>query len=430
MVPTMEYRPRIVDEEMDLNMRTFGAVQIKGPKGCGKTTTAKQIAGSVIEFQDEDVREGYLAVAKDRPSLLLNGKKPILFDEWQDAPKIWGAVRKDVDDTGLCGQYILTGSSSKNIRTPHTGTLRIATVNMRPMSLFESGDSNGRISLKDLFDGKTDDGAWKADVDLEGLIFAICRGGWPRAMNLKDEDAQLNVARQLLKQTCESDISDIDDMKRDPRLAGAIVRSYSRNICQLTEKKTIFADVAAEDPVSYPTFDDYVGALERLYIIDDVDSWNPAIRSKTAIRSTKKKNLVDPSIAAASLGLSPEYFYKDFSTLGFLFESLVMRDLRIYSSASGGHLSYYHDRYGLEADGALHLSDGRYALIEAKLGQSGIEEGAEHLNTIESLIREKNESDKGVRLRLPDLKMVITGMDYGYIRDDGVMVVPIGCLRN
>ena len=430
LMPTMEYRPRIIDEEMDLNMRTFGAVQIKGPKGCGKTTTAKQIASSVIEFQDEDVREGYLTVARDKPSLLLKGKKPILFDEWQDAPKIWGAVRKDVDDTGLCGQYILTGSSSKNLSTPHTGTLRIATVNMYPMSLFESGDSNGRISLKDLFDGKTDDSTWRADLDLEGLIFAICRGGWPRAINLKDRDAQLNVARQLLKQTCETDISNIDDVKRDPQLAKSIIRSYSRNICQLTEKKTIFADVTAEDPITYQTFDDYVGALERLYIIDNVDSWNPAIRSKTAIRSSKKKNLVDPSIAVASLGLSPEYFYKDFSTLGFLFESLVMRDLRIYSSASGGHMSYYHDRYDLEADGVLHLSDGRYALIEVKLGQSEIEEGAKHLNTIESLIKEKNESDKEIKLRLPDLKMVITGMDYGYIRDDGIVVVPIGCLKN
>lgn len=426
----MDYRPRIIDKELDLNMRTFGAVQIKGPKGCGKTTTAKQIAGSVIEFQDEDVREGYLSTAKEKPSALLRGKKPILFDEWQDAPKIWGAIRKDVDDSGLCGQYILTGSSSKNVNTPHTGTLRIATMYMRPMSLFESGESNGTISLSDLFDGKIKNDEWKTETDLDDLIVAISRGGWPRAVNLKDMDAKLNVAKQLVEQTCETDISNIDNTRRDPQLARAIIRSYSRNICQLTEKQTIFADSTTEKPVSYVTFDDYVGALERLYIIDDVDSWNPSIRSKTAIRSVKKKNLVDPSIAVASLGMSPEYFYKDFNTLGFLFESLVMRDLRIYSSASGGHMSYYHDRYGLEADGVLHLSDGRYALIEVKLGQSEIEEGAKHLNKIESLIREKNESTKGIKLRLPDFKMIITGMDYGYIRDDGVMIVPIGCLKN
>ncbi len=236
----------------------------------------------------------------------------------------------------------------------------------------------------------------------------------------------MELIRDLKKAMC----AEYDDVKRDPQLAWAIIRSYSRNICQLTEKKTLFTDVTAENPITYPTYDDYVGALERLYIIDDVDSWNPAIRSKTAIRSVKKKNLVDPSIAVASLGLSPDYFFKDFNTLGFLFESLVMRDLRIYSSALGGHMSYYHDRYGLEADGVLHLSDGRYALIEAKLGQSGIEDGAKHLNTIENLIKEKNESEKGIKLRLPDLKIVITGMDYGYVRDDGIMVVPIGCLKN
>ena len=424
----MEYRARLADGEIGLNMRTMGAVQIKGPKGCGKTTTAKQFARSVIEFQDEDLRDRYLTIARDKPSLLLRGEKPILFDEWQDAPKIWGAVRKDVDDSGLCGQYILTGSSSKNISTPHTGTLRIATVDMRPMSLFETGESNGSVSLKGLFSGEADDSSWKHLGDFDDLLFSICRGGWPRAVNLKDRDAKLNVAKQLFRQTCASDISAIDDVKRDPLLAAAILRSYSRNICQLAQMKTIYADVSAEKDVSYNAFNEYVGALERLFIIDDVDAWNPQIRSKTSIRSVKKKNLVDPSIAVAAMGLSPEYFYKDLNTLGHLFESLVMRDLRIYSSALGGHLSYYNDRYGLECDGVLHLPDGRYALIEVKLGQSEIEKGVKNLNKMDSLIAQKDGTDGCPKMRRPDLKIVITGTDMGYIRDDGVMVVPATAL--
>ena len=426
----MQYRPRIVDEELDLNMRTFGAVQIKGPKGCGKTTTAKQKARSVVEFQDEDLRDRYLQIAEEKPSRLLIGDKPILFDEWQDAPKIWGAIRKDVDDTGKTGQYLLTGSSSKQITTPHTGTLRIASMRMYPMSLYESGESNGKASLKSLFDGNVDDAQWRADMDLDSLMFAICRGGWPRAINLEEDDAKLNVAKQLFVQTCESDISYIDDIKRNPAIAEMILRSYSRNICQLTEMKTIYSDVSAEKKISYTTFDNYVGALERLYIIDDVDAWNPSIRSKTAIRSTKKKNLVDPSIAVAAMGLSPSYFNRDFNTLGFLFESLVMRDLRIYSSRLGGRLSYYHDRYDLEANGVLHLRDGRYALVEAKLGKKGIDDGVKNLNKIESLILEHNEIHDGTIIRPPDLKMVITGDEVGYMRDDGVMIIPAGCLRD
>ncbi len=427
----MDYRPRIVDEELDLSMRTLGAVQIKGPKGCGKTTTAKQKAKSVIEFQDEELRDNYLRIAEDRPSLLLRGEKPILFDEWQDAPKIWGAIRKDVDDTGLCGQYLLTGSSSKKVATPHTGTLRIASMVMRPMSLFESGESDGTASLRKLFQkGYDDDVLWASKTDFDGLVFSICRGGWPRALNLKERGPQLNVARQLFRQTCESDVSAIDGVKRDPTLVASILRSYSRNLCQLADKKTIFDDVSTERSLSYTTFDEYVSALERLYIIDDVDAWNPSIRSKTAIRSSKRRNLVDPSVAVAAMGLSPEYFDRDFNTLGFLFESLVMRDLRVYSAGVGGSLSYYHDRYDLEADAVLHLGDGRYALIEVKLGQRGIDDGVKNLNKIESLVEEYNAEEKGPKLRLPDLKMVITGTEMGYVRDDGIAIVPVGCLRD
>ena len=376
-------------------------------------------------------RENYLLLAENRPSRLLAGIKPILFDEWQDAPKIWGAIRKDVDDSGLTGQYILTGSSSSNVDTPHTGTLRIARLKMYPMSLYESGESNGKVSLIDLFNVKDiNDQEWELDLTVEDLIFAICRGGWPRAIINEKSAAKLIVAKTLFNQTAQVDISNVDKVKRNPSWAESILRSYARNICQLTEMKNIYKDAKTETNMAESTFFEYIEALQKLYIIDDVEAWCPAIRSKTAIRASKKKNFIDPSLAVAALGVGPEYFDKDYKTLGFLFESLVIRDLKIYSSEHGGRVSYYRDRYGLEADAVLHLEDGRYALIEVKLGQREIEEGAKHLLEIERLIGEYNKTEKQVPLRLPDLKIVITGTKYGYIRPDGVYVVPIGCLKD
>ena len=425
------YKHRLIDEQFDVRMEAFGATLIVGPKGCGKTTTAKQKAKTVIEFEDEEKREGYLLLAENHPSALLKGEKPILFDEWQDAPKIWGTIRKDVDDSGLNGQYILTGSSSKNIKVPHTGTMRISRLNMYPMSLFESGDSNGQISLSRLFRGEYGkDSDWRSELTVRDLIFSICRGGWPRAVNNTTERSKLIVAKDLFRQTCEVDISNIDDIKRDPMIANRILRSYARNICQLAEMKTIYADASSDNNLGENTFYVYIDALRRLYIIDDVDAWCPAIRSKTTIRSKPKKNLVDPSLAVAALGLSPDYLETDWKTLGFLFESLVIRDLRIYSYEHDGKLSYYHDRYGLEADAVLHMDDGRYALIEVKLGQKEIEDGVKHLNEIHRLIREYNKKEKQVPLREPDLKMIITGTEYGYVSDDGIYIVPIGCLRD
>ena len=426
----MEYIKRIIDNQFNLRMEAFGGTLIVGPKGCGKTTTAKQKAKTVIEFQDEEKRDNYLAIAENMPSKLLVGEKPILYDEWQDAPKIWGTIRKSIDDEQLVGAYILTGSSSNKAKTPHTGTMRISTLLMHPMSLFESGESNGEVSLYHLFDSQGEDFSCESKLTVDELIFAICRGGWPRAVKLQSSASKLIIAKDLLEQTVSEDISNIDNRKRNSLLARAILTSYARNICQLTEMKTIFTDAKSDNNMSEPTFFDYVEALQNLYIIYDVDAWCPSIRSKTAIRSTKKKNLVDPSIAVAALGVSPDYFNKDYKTLGFLFESLVIRDLRVYSSEHGGRVSYYHDRYGLEADAVLHLEDGRYALIEIKLGQAEIEEGAEHLNEIERLITEYNEKEKQVPLRLPDLKIVITGTQYGYKRKDGVYVIPIGCLKD
>lgn len=426
----MEYKKRIIDAQFDLRMEALGAVQIKGPKGCGKTTTAKQKAKSIVEFQDEDNRDNLLMIANTKPSDLLKGEKPILFDEWQDAPKIWGAIRKDVDDSGLSGQYILTGSSSKEVETPHTGTLRISTLKMYPMSLYESGDSNGTVSLMRLFDRSEELDTCRSDLTIDDIKFVICRGGWPRTINLNSDKAKLQIAKELFYQTCDIDISNVDNTKRNPQWARTILKSYARNICTTADTKTVYGDTAASTGMTQPTFQGYINALNKLYIIEDVEAWCPSIRSKTSIRASKKKNLIDPSIAAAALDISPDYFDRDYKTLGFLFESLTIRDLKVYSSEHGGAVSYYRDRYGLEADAVLHLEDGRYALIEIKLGQNEVDEGAKHLLEIERLIKEHNKEEKQVPLRLPDLKIVITGTQYGYKREDGVYVVPLGCLKD
>ena len=426
----MEYMDRIIDEQLALKLESFGAVLIVGPKGCGKTTSAKHKAKSFIEFQDEEQRDNLIAVANTYPSKLLIGEKPRLFDEWQDAPKLWGTIRKSVDDLGENGLYILTGSSSKDIIKPHTGTLRISKLKMYPMSLYESGESNGSISLIDLFNNPEKFDGCISDLTIDDLIFAICRGGWPRALLNKTKRSQLEIAKDLYRQIYSSDISSIDNVKRNARLAQTILQSYSRNICTLASTKTVFRDISSNFNLTQPTFDDYIQALENLFIIEDIDAWCPAIRSKSAIRASKKRNLIDPSIAVAALGLSPEYFNTDFKTLGFLFESLCLRDLKIYSSAFDGYVSYYHDRYGLEADCVLHLNDGRYALIEFKLGSSEINQASEHLSKIENLIKKYNENEKQNPIRIPDLKIVITATKYGYKLDNGVFVIPIGCLKN
>ena len=318
----------------------------------------------------------------------------------------------------------------KDVHVPHTGTLRISRMIMRPMSLFESGESNGNVSLLQLFDNPQSFDGCESDLDLEALIFALCRGGWPQALRNRSDRAQLAVAQELYAQTYRADISHIDGVKRNPRWAQDILRSYARNICTLAQSKTLLADVQANCDIAKATYYDYVGALERLFIVEDVEAWCPAIRSKASIRSTVKRNLIDPSIAVAAMGLSPSYFNEDFKTLGFLFESLCIRDLKAYSAAFDGQMSHYRDRYGLEADGVLHLSDGRYALVEFKLGASEIDRGAEHLLALERLIREHNETESQCPLRLPEVKLVVTGTTYGYRREDGVLVVPIGCLRD
>lgn len=429
----IKYLRRIADKTLDLRLEAFGAVQIAGPKWCGKTTTAERRAASVIKMQDPDRRVGYIATAMTKPSLLLKGASPRLIDEWQVAPVIWDAVRHAVDERKEKGQFILTGSTvidDKEIM--HTGTGRISKMAMYPMSLFESLESNGSISLGRLFDEPNYDiDGNTSQLSIEQLIFAACRGGWPASLDEMSDNAKLLIAKDYVDVICNDDISRVDKIQRNPSLARLILRSYARNICTLAKKTSLLADVSVEmENISMPTFDSYIGAFEKLFVIEDIEAWSPAIRSKTVIRTGKKRCLVDPSIAVAALGASPKILELDLNTFGFIFECLCFRDLRVYSQALGGRLSYYHDRLGLEADAVLHLADGRYALIECKLGSREIEEGAKHLLEIKRLVAEKNKTEKQIRLREPDLLIVLTGGEMAYTRDDGVKVIPIGCLRD
>lgn len=427
------YINRIVDAELDLRLEAFGATLIVGPKWCGKTTTGEQKAKSVIRMQDPDMREGYLVTANTKPSLLLKGEKPRLIDEWQDAPVLWDAVRMEVDRQNEEGLFILTGSTSvDNNQILHTGTGRISRLKMYPMSLYESGESNGRISVRELFeDLSLDIDGIMSDMKIEDLIYAASRGGWPATLRKKSETIALLTAKDYVNNICESDISTVDGVQRNPEWARIILRSYARNVSTLAKKTNIYKDVAANaDSMSMATMDSYINAMERLFVLEDLEAWCPAIRSATVIRAGKKREFVDPSIAIAVLGLTPDALQLDLKTFGFIFECLCIRDLKIYSQALGGRISYYHDRYGLEADAVLHLDNGKYALIEFKLGSREIEEGAGHLLQLKALIRKYNKNEQQCKLREPDLLLIITGGNMAYTREDGVKIIPLACLKN
>ncbi len=427
-----EYIERICDEELRIKLEAFGAVHIVGPKWCGKTTTAKKHAKSYIEMQDPDKRDMYIETAKIKPSNLLIGQNPRLIDEWQIAPNIWDAVRVSIDRRNEDGLYILTGSNSiDKTNIMHTGTGRIDTMYMYPMSLYESKESNGLVSLRELFDNPSllNEG-FESNLSIDDLIFAACRGGWPSSLFKKDDKAKLLIAQSYFESLCREDMSNVDGIKRNETVSRLLLKSYARNISTIASNQSIINDINVNIKVGETTFYDYVNTLKKLYIIQDVEAWCPAIRSKSAIQSSNKKELVDPSLVVAALGVDPTYFNLDLKTFGFIFETLCIRDLKIYSNALGGKVSYYHDRYGLEADCVLHLRDGRYALIEFKLGSKDIDDGAKHLNEIERLVSEYNKKERQIKLPLPNLKIVITGTQYAYKRDDGVCVVPIGCLKN
>ena len=422
----VKYLKRIIDDDLDKYLTMIGAVLIIGPKWCGKTTTAERHAKSVLKLQDKDNYKSNMMWADIEPSRLLKGEKPRLIDEWQVAPVLWDSVRTSVDDTEGYGLYILTGSTVVNEEEiMHSGTGRIHRLLMRPMSLYESGESNGQISIMELFDNPDlDINECESELTMDELIFASCRGGWPDSLHQKTREGKLFVAYSYLENICNTDVSAVDGIKRDPNRVRLLLRSIARNDSTLAKDQTIINDMNANFmDISRPTYYSYVNALKKLFVLEDQRGWSPNIKSKTAIRSGNKKVFIDPSIAVAALNANPESMEKDLNTFGFIFENLCIRDLNVYTNTYGGKISYYHDKSDLEVDCVVHLRDGRYALIECKLGRNRIEEGAKNLLKINKLIEKNDKVDN------PTFLAVLTGGKYAYTRKDGVKVIPIGCLR-
>lgn len=418
------YLPRIADAILAERLETVGAVLIEGPKWCGKTSTAAQASNSQLYMQDPDRAVSYLKAADTKPSLLLKGATPRLLDEWQVAPVLWDAVRFAVDQRGEMGQFILTGSAvPRDNVVQHTGTGRMSRLLMRPMSLFESGESNGSVSLRALFDGETDIDSI-SELSIEDLAFAIVRGGWPASVK-GGRKAALRHAVDYVEAVINADVSRVDGIEKNPVRVRALLRSLARNISTMATIRTIRDDLAMgnDETISEKTISQYMTALERIFVVENVPAWNPALRSKTAIRAAAKRQFVDPSIAAAVMRLTPERLLDDFNTFGFLFESLCDRDLRVYAESIDGQVFHYHDRSGLEADAVVCLHDGRWAAIEVKTGSREIEEAAKHLLKL----KDKVNVDK---MREPSFLMVLTGTELAYRREDGVLVVPLGCLKN
>lgn len=422
----MEYMRRIVDQAIKEKLQVMGCVVVRGPKWCGKTTTAAQFAKSVLELQDPVEGVRYREVAENNIKLLLEGEKPRLIDEWQLIPNVWNAIRYDVDKKGVQGLYLITGSVTPNDgvrRGLHSGIGRMSFVTMYPMSLYESGDSNGCISLRGVLEGSVLVDGQRSEVTYERLAYLTCRGGWPSCVKLKDEGLALRVAREYLDVLCES------DMERgaeniNPKLTRAIIRAYSRLTCTVKADKTLYEDIrSVYGDVSDVTIMNYLNKLKRLYVIEDIAAWNPNIVSKTNVRTAPKKALVDSSIACAALECSPKELAMDPMTFGLLFENLVDRDLRIYANSLGGHLRHYRDRYGLECDQVIHFDNGEYGLVQTKLGTKKIKEGTEKLVELRDKIRKKGGKE-------PKFLMVITGSDMAYTTKDGVLIVPIGCLKD
>ena len=429
MVIFMEYIKRYVDDQLKDILECMGAVLIVGPKWCGKTTTASQYAKTIIELQNSKLGKSYIELADTDPLILLEGEKPLLIDEWQMAPELWDAVRYSVDKTDIHGLYILTGSTIvDNSKINHSGAGRIHRLMMRPMSLYESGDSNGKISLIDLFNDKdVKINGIKSDLSLKDLIFLASRGGWPETLNIEDKEKQLIVASSYFDNICHY-AHNIDGVKRDSKLFEAILRSYSRNISTLVKNTTIMADIEENyRKISEPTFYSYIAILKNLFVIDNVPAWSPNIRSRQKIRTSEKKEFIDPSIAVAGLNATPEMLLYDMETFGFIFETLCIRDLEVYSAPLGGRALHYNDGT-LEVDCVLQIADGRYGLIEFKLGHARIDEGAKILLKMDKLIKQKI-ADGSTHIPEPSFLAVITSDDISHVRKDGVMVIPIGALR-
>ena len=419
------YLPRITDKLLDERLKAKGAILIEGPKWCGKTTSAKEFAKSFIAMDEPDKTKQYKQMAELNPSALLEGETPRLVDEWQLAPNLWNAVRYEVDKRDDFGQFILTGSAvpAEFDASMHSGTGRISRLYMRTMSLYESKDSDGAISLSDLFDDKEISCANHKTLD--DIAFLICRGGWPISIKLEGK-ASLFQAIDYFDSVVKNDISRVDSVKRDVEKAKSLLRSYARHIGSQAPLETIRKDMLANqaDTFDQVTLYSYIDALKKIFVIEDAPAWNPNIRSKTAIRSTDTRYFIDPSIATAALGIGPKDLIQDLNTMGFLFENLAVRDLRIYSELLDGSVYHYRDKSGLECDAVIHLRNGSYGLVEIKLGGDKlIEEGAQTLKTLSDLIDTNS-------MKKPSFMMVLCAQaPFAYKRNDSVYVVPITSLR-
>lgn len=420
-----KYRKRVADDILKRKLEGKGAVLIEGPKWCGKTTTAEQIAGSTLYMDDPENKGQNIAMSELNPKRLLKGPTPRLIDEWQLAPKLWDAIRFEVDHRNDLGQFVLTGSAvppdTKEIT--HSGTGRFTWMTMRPMSLFESGDSSGEVSLRSLFGAPSAiDG--ENLLDLNRLAFLICRGGWPQAVDMRDEIA-LDQAIDYYDAVVHSDINRADGVSKNPERVKRLMRSYARHQGAQTANTAITADIIGNDEGSIheETVGSYISALKKIFVVEDMPAWNPNLRSKTAIRTSDTRYFVDPSIAAASLGIGPEELMGDLKTFGFLFEALCVRDLRVFADGLGGGVSHYRDKDGLECDSVVHLRNGSFGLVEIKLGGDKlIEEGARNLLSLNGKL-------DTVQMKSPNFMMVLVGVGkFPYRRPDGVYVVPIGCL--
>ncbi len=425
-----EYRNRIADKILQDNLEAAGLVLIEGTKWCGKTTTAEQHAGSIVYMNDPEHAEAYLALTQNAPRLLLKGDTPRLIDEWQDAPELWDAARFEVDHREKkTGQFIFTGSTvipkDKLEKIKHSGTGRAAWMTMRPMSLWESGESNGQLSLRALFNGTTAEAYESNELDIEQLSWLICRGGWPAALTMT-KNGVLKQSINYIEAIASRDISGIDEVKREKEFTLRLLRSYARFQGAQAPLTSIYADLKtnAESSMTEETISSYITALKKLFVIEDAPAWNPNLRSKTAIRTSDTRYFVDPSIATAALGVGPEKLIADLNTMGLLFETMCIRDLRVYSEALDGKVYHFRDKNGLECDAVTHLRDGRYGLVEIKLGgQRLIDEGAKTLHALSGKI------DTG-KMMPPSFMMVLTGTGaYAYRRKDGIWVVPVGCLK-
>lgn len=423
-----QYRPRIADRMLSRRLMGVGAVLIQGPKWCGKTTTAEQQAKSVVYMDDPEYMAQNVELASLSPKKLLAGATPRLIDEWQLAPQLWDAARFEVDHRGEEGQFIFTGSAvpADTDKIHHSGTGRFAWLTMRTMSLYESGESTGEVSLGDLFCKPGVDIFGTNNLNIDSIAWLICRGGWPRATTINKEVA-LDMAYRYYEAVVNNDISRVDNVKRDAERTKRVLRSIARNQCAQISLNTICADIENNDTVSFNrlTIASYIDALKKIFVLEDSLAWNPNLRSKTAIRSSETRYFSDPSIGVAAMGVGPNDLINDLSTMGLFFESMCVRDLRVYADALEGSIYHYRDSSGLECDAVLHLRNGNYGLIEIKLGgEKNIEEGAKNLKLLASKI-------DTTKMKAPSFLMILTGTTkYAIRREDGVYVVPIGCLKD